>query len=181
MDPVRVLGWLAGGVLLFAILLFVLGAWIAGVILLGLSLALLTLFVSSAKRKPESRAGRRLRAVAGPAQAASGRVRSFSRLVVVSGRVGLQAGPRLARIRLRRRRLKRRLQAHFRPLGEAVYGDEEDRVGQLRERASTLEEQCREADREARGILAGVREQIGRERATGAPTQAIAERHTSGL
>src|SRR5205823_937841 len=77
--PAPLLGALGALACLIAIALFAAGAWIDGMILLGISLALVTLFVSAVRREPDSQLALLTRATVD-------RSRSLARLAAISAR-----------------------------------------------------------------------------------------------
>jgi len=163
---VPLLGALGAVAFPIAIVLFAVGAWIAGMILLGLSLALVTLFLSGVRGQPDSRSARLARSAVGWA-------RSLTRLTAVSARAWSRAALDLVKIRRRQRRLRHQLRDRLAPLGEAVCHDDQRRAEALKARASELEQALRETERQASAAVGGARRQIERERAPSQPTQPL--------
>jgi RNA polymerase subunit RPABC4/transcription elongation factor Spt4 len=166
-DPVPLLGGAGGVALLVAIILFASGSSIGGVIVLILSLALLTLFFAAVERQPETRTAQATRI-------AVDRVRSLLRLAAVTALARSHAGLGLLRIRRRQQRIRSQLQGRLKPLGEAVHQGDHRRAELLKQQATELERRLGEAELEASAVLGAARTEIGRERRTVEPTQALA-------
>jgi hypothetical protein len=174
-DPVPLLGGGGSVALLVATILFVSGSPVGGAIVVGLSFALLTLFFSAAERQPETQTAR-------VARIAVDRVRSLLRVATVTALARARVGVGLLRIRRRQRRIRSQLQRRLEPLGEAVYQGDHRRADLLKQQAAELERKLDEAELEASVVIGAARTEIGRERATAEPTQALgSQRQSAGM
>jgi hypothetical protein len=166
-HPVPLLGGLGSLALLAAIVLLAAGSLVGGLIVLVLAAASLTLFFAGVRREPDAPAARGTLSVID-------RSRSLTRLVAVAIRAWGRGGLGLLRIRRRQHRLRSELQDRLRPLGEAAYREDEERVERLKRRAAEIEQRLKEAAREASAMIASTRQEIDDERAIVAPTEAFA-------
>ena len=164
--PAPLLGALGAVACLIAIVLFAAGAWIDGMILLGISLALVTLFVSAVRREPDSQLALLTRATVD-------RSRSLARLAAISARASSRAALHLVSIRRRRRHLRHELRDRLAPLGEAVCHGDELRAKALKAQVSELERALRATEQEASAAVGGARQKIKHERATSERTQPL--------
>jgi hypothetical protein len=93
--------------------------------------------------------------------------------IVIGVRIWSRAGVELVRIRARQQRLRRRLRATLRPLGEAVHREDQVRTQALREQARAIEDQLAELERRASAVSAAAHKAAERERETLQPTRSI--------
>lgn len=166
-DPVPLSGGLGVLALLAAIALLATGSLVAGLIVLGLAVALLTLFAGGVRRHPYEPLARLT-------LTAADRLRALTRFLAVTARAWGRAGLDLLRIRHRRHRLRRELNASLAPLGEAVHHDDHPRAEALKGQAADLQQKLAETEREASATVASARQEIERERTAIEPTQALA-------
>jgi len=157
-HPVPLLGGLGVLALLVAVVLLAGPSVVGGLVLGVLAIALLTLFLAGVRREPD----------------AIDRSRSLARLGAVTIRALGRAAVDLLRIRRRQHRLRGQLRGRLQPLGEAVYRDDQRRAEALKQQAAQLEEELRETQLEASGVIASTKHEIERERAMAAPTQRLA-------
>ena len=166
-HPVPLLGGLGVLALLVAVVLLAGPSVVGGLVLGVLAIALLTLFLAGVRREPDAPFGRlTLRAI--------DRSRSLARLGAVTIRALGRAAVDLLRIRRRQHRLRGQLRGRLQPLGEAVYRDDQRRAEALKQQAAQLEEELRETQLEASGVIASTKHEIERERAMAAPPQRLA-------
>jgi multidrug resistance efflux pump len=168
---VPLLGGAGSVALLVAIMLLASGALVAGLILLVLAIVLLALFVGGVRREPETPTARLT-------LMAAHRSGTLARLCVVTIRARGRAGADLLRIRRRQHQLRSELKASLAPLGEAVHHDDQPRAQALKEKARELEQALSQTEHEASLAIAAARQEIERERATSAATEALSPLHT---
>lgn len=153
LEPLALLAGFETAGLLATVILFAIGAWIGGAILLAVSLVVLSLCVTAAHREPEAPLSRViLRGV--------DRVRSATRVAVVTIGTWVRAIVRLARVKQRRQRLRHELHRQLRPLGEAVYRGDDQRARALKAQARRIEHALAETERERVRLVQRVRTQL---------------------
>lgn len=157
LGPVPLLGGLAAGLLLLAILLFAVGSWVPALFMLAVSAALVALLIVALEREPDARSAQ-------VAFRAVDRARWWARFAALAIRVWSRAGLQLARIRGQRLRLRAELRQRLTPLGEAVYREDQNRAEVLKAQASDLSQALGAADAEAAVVLGAARERVERER-----------------
>jgi hypothetical protein len=155
-----------GGAVVLAIVLFAVGVTVGGVVALLVAVAAGLLFRTAVAREPESEAARL-------ARRAIVETSSKSRLGAVSLRAFGAAWLEVLRLRGRRRRLERELNARLAPLGQAVLRDQTGRIEVLKAQAELAETQLGEVERKISTVLARAREQVDRERSVAQPTEAL--------
>lgn len=166
LHPVVLLASFGSFAVLAAIVLLAGGSLAPGLILLALGIAFLALSVGGARRDPDAPGAQAVLRLLD-------RLRSLAWLGAVGARTCLRAGLDLLRLRTRRHRLRRRLNATLAPLGEAVHHDDSSRVHALKQLASELEHELADTDREASHVIAAARDEIELGRAQIEPTQTL--------
>lgn len=157
LGPVPLLGGLAAGLALVAIILFAVGSWVLALFVLAVSLALVGLLLVALEREPDARSAQ-------VAIRAAERARWWARFAALTIRVWSRAGLQVARIRGQRLRLRAELRQRLKPLGEAVYREDQNRAEVLKAQASDLSQALSAADAEAATVLGAARERVERER-----------------
>jgi hypothetical protein len=157
LGPVPLLGGLAAGLLLVAVILFAVGSWVPALFMLGVSAALVALLVVALEQEPDARSARLAIRVAA-------RARGWARFGAVTIRVWSRTGLQLARLRGQRLRLRTAFRQRLKPLGDAVYREDQGRAEVLKAQASDLSQALRAADAEAAKVLGAARERVERER-----------------
>jgi hypothetical protein len=148
-----------------AIAFFATGLWPWGLILLGVSLFLLTGFVS-AERKSPGEDDRLVRAF--------GSVRS--RAGVAKETVAAHSGARLELARLRRdtSALAKQRSERARELGEAVYAENTKATKELKERMKEIDDQLAAKEAQMAKVTIDAQERIGKAKLQVQPTQVVA-------
>jgi hypothetical protein len=160
---------LALGLVAFLLAVFFLatGHWIVGAVLVAVALVLARFVVWTARRLP----GKRVAQLAVAASNAASDHAGFARVSVSSW---LHAGRQVMRLRLQQRQLVAEQHALIRALGEAVFRDDVERAGQLKEQAHACGERIREHERQLELAFATARERVSRERVAIQPTEQLA-------
>jgi hypothetical protein len=156
----------AGGALVLALVLLVIGNLVAAIALLALAGVLGAFARAGIRRDPDSWVARVwLRA--------TDRLGSQARVIAVSTGEWSRAAVGLTRGRLRRLRLRRELRDQLRPLGEAVYREQSERAEAIKAHAAALERELLDSRREDAVVVGAARETVERERALAEPTRAM--------
>jgi hypothetical protein len=149
--------------LVVAIVLFAGGRWVAAGVVVLPALTLACMFVSTARRFPESRTA---------AAAVASRRWLRGRLVVVG--VSLAAWSRgvgeIVGLAWTGRKLRADLHSQIGRLGEAVYADDPDLAGYLKAEAHAIGQQLDEVEHRRAAVSADARQQIDRAKETIRPT-----------
>jgi uncharacterized membrane protein len=145
LTPATLLFGVATATLAVAIVLGVLGHWLVALILAVVALVEIVLFVGVARRKPDT-------AVARASLTAVQRARERARWVVESTTVRTETGRTLKALRLELLQLGERRERLLRDLGEAAYGNEEEKTTRLRDELAALDAERRTKEAQARSI-----------------------------
>jgi hypothetical protein len=154
-TPPTLLFGIATATLAIAITLAILAQWIAALVLAALVLAELALFLSLARRKPDT-------AVAKASVRAVTRARDRAAWLVRATTVRTETGRRLARLRHELVELDTRRDRRLRDLGEAVYAGDDEAFARLKSEVVALDEECRAKEDEMRAIEEAAREHLER-------------------
>ena len=166
LSPAPLLAGLAAGLIVIALLLIVLGSWVAGIVFLAMAGVAVSFLAIAARREPDEHASRL-------AIIAAGRADGWARLTAVAVRASARAGLELARLWLRRRRLRFELRRQLAPLGDAVHRGDQGRVEQLKARADELSQAIQETDRRSSEAITALRNQLGRAHAVSHSTERL--------
>lgn len=164
--PIPLLGGMAAGALVLAIVMFASVGWVPGIGLLLVSGALVGLLAAGLRRQPES----------ATAQALSGllvRGRDMSGFLLRSGRMWGRTGVELGSLRWQRIRLERELRKLLTPLGEAVHQDDIERTAVLKSQAAALQRQLDELGSLETSLVSTAQSRLERERVPVQATEAL--------
>jgi uncharacterized membrane protein YphA (DoxX/SURF4 family) len=170
----RYFGVPPGGVLLVlgvagmigAIALFATGLWPWGLIVLGVSLFLVTGFISAKRRSPDEE---------GSASRAFASVRS--RAGVAKETVAAHGGARIELARLRRDAsgLARRRSECARELGAAVYAKNTTATKELKQRMKEIDDELAAKEAQMAKVTIDARERVGKAKLQAQPTEVVAD------
>jgi hypothetical protein len=152
--------------LVVAIVLFAGGRWVAAGVVLLPALTLACMFVSTAKRFPESR-------TAGAAVASRRWLRGRLAVAGVSLAAWSHGVREIVGLAWTRRKLRADLDAQIGRLGEAVYADDPDLANYLKAEAHANSEQLDELERRRDAVAAEARQQIDQAKETIRPTEIV--------
>lgn len=156
--PVPLLGGLALGALILAIVLGIAAGPIPGIGLLVVSAALFALLLTGVRRQPDSPIS----------QVVSGlivRTRDTASFSISSLGTWTTTGREIISLRARRFRLQRQLRRRLTPLGEAVHQSDAARAEELKAELADLQRQLEEARRHESAALTAAQSAVERERA----------------
>jgi type IV secretory pathway TrbD component len=156
-TPPTLLFGIATATLATAITLAILQHWIAALLLAALVLVELTLFLSLARRKPDT-------AVAKVSVRAVTRARERAAWLVRATTVRTETGRRLTRLRHELLELDGRRDRALLELGAAAYVGDEDVAGHVRAELTALDEERRSKEDEMRTIEEAARDHLERGR-----------------
>jgi type IV secretory pathway VirB3-like protein len=162
-TPPTLLFGIATATLAIAIVLAILAHWIAAIVLAALVLVELALFVSLARRKPDT-------AVAKASATAVTRVRERAAWLVRSTSVRTEAGRRLTPLRHELLELDGAREQKLRNLGAAVYEGDEAAAERVKAEVAALDDERRRKEDEMRAIEEAAREDLERGRRQVQPT-----------
>lgn len=154
-TPPTLLFGIATATLAIAITLAILAHWIAALVLAALVLAELALFLSLARRKPDT-------AVAKASVRVVTRARDRAAWLVRATTVRTETGRRLTRLRYELLELDARRGRQLRDLGEAVYTGDDEGSERLKSELTALDEERRGKEDEMRAIEEAAREHLER-------------------
>jgi type IV secretory pathway VirB3-like protein len=162
-TPPTLLFGIATATLAIAVVLAILAHWIAALVLAALVLVELALFLSLARRKPDT-------AVAKTSVRAVTRARERAAWVVRSTSVRTEAGRRLTPLRHELMELDGARERKLRDLGAAVYDGDEAGVGRVKAEIVALDEERRRKEDEMRAIEEAARQDLEHGRLQVQPT-----------
>ena len=162
-TPPMLLFATATATLAIAIALAILERWVASIVLALVSLALLALFISAARRKPDT-------AFARNSARAVGRVRERTGWMLESVAIRSETGRRVARLRQELLAAAERREALLRELGGAVYGGDSEASERVKGELAELAASAEAKEEEMQAILDTAQERIARGRARVQPT-----------
>jgi hypothetical protein len=154
-TPPTLLFGIATATLALAITLAILAHWIAALVLAALVLAELALFLSLARRKPDT-------AVAKASVRVVTRARERAAWLVRATTVRTDAGRRLTRLRHELLELDAWRDRRLRDLGEVVYAGDDEAAERLKSELTVLDEERRGKEDEMRAIEEAAREHLDR-------------------
>ena len=156
-TPPTLLFGIATATLAIAIVLAILKHWIAALVLAALVLVELALFLSLARRKPDT-------AVAKASVGAVTRARERAAWLVRSTSVRTEASRRTTRLRHELLELDGRRERTFRDLGAAAYSGDDATTERLKAELAALDDGRRQKEDEMRAIEETAREHLERGR-----------------
>jgi len=162
-TPPTLLFGIATATLAIAIVLAVLAHWIAALVLAALVLVELALFLSLARRKPDT-------VVAKTSVRAVTRARERAAWLVRSTSVRTEAGRRLTPLRHELMELDADRERKLRDLGAAVYRDDEADAQRVKAEVVALDDERRRKESEMRAIEEAARQDLDRGRQQVQPT-----------
>jgi hypothetical protein len=148
-----------------AIVLFATGLWPWGLIALGVSLFLVTGYISAQQRHPgdEGRASRALSSVR-------------TRAGVAKETVAAHSGARIELVRLRRdaSALTKQRSERARGLGEAVYAENKAAMKELKHQMQEIDDELKAKEAQMAQVTMDAHERVGKARLQAQPTQVVA-------
>ncbi len=162
-TPPMLLFGTATAALAVALALAILTHWVAAIILAVVSLLLLALFVSIARRRPETTLAR-------VSATAVDRVRERTAWMVELMSVRTAAGRELARLRNELFALSGVREARLRDLGAAVYAEDEEATQALTDEIRRLDDVAQEKEAEMHAVAEAAEERIRKGRLSVQPT-----------
>ena len=162
-TPPTLLFGIATATLAVAVVLAILALWIAAIVLGALVLVELALFLSLARRKPDT-------PVARVSARTATRAREHAAWLVRSMSVRTEAGRRLTRLRHEVLQLDSVRERKLRDLGAAVYEGDEAAVERVKAEVATLDDERGRKEDEMRAIEEAARQDLERGRQEVQPT-----------
>jgi zinc-ribbon domain len=162
-TPPMLLFALAAAAIAIAIVLAVLEHWVSAIVLAAVSLALLGLFVSVARRKPDTTFAR-------SSARAVDRMRERTGWLVESVAIRSETGRRVSRLRSDLLAADSRREAALRELGAAVYAEDAEATQTQKAQLAALDESIRAKEDEMQSIVHEAQERIARGRSRVQPT-----------
>jgi flagellar motility protein MotE (MotC chaperone) len=152
-----------------AIALFVTGLWPWGLIALGLSMFVITGFISQARRLP-GEAPAAGRATVATLAAVRSRAGAVKETIAAHGSARIE----LARLRRDVSRLARERGERARELGEAVYAKNTTATKDLKQRIKAIDDQIEAKEAQMTKVTMDARDRIGKAKLQVQPTQVVA-------
>ena len=162
-TPPTPLFGVACATLAIAIVLAVLGHWVAALVLAAVVLGEVAMFLSVARRKPDT-------GVARASSTAVRRVSERARWIVEATTVRTEAGRGMTALRRELLELSDRRERALRDFGAAVYDGDEEGAERLEEELRAIDEAGQEKERQLRAIAEAAEERLQAGRQSVQPT-----------
>jgi hypothetical protein len=162
-TPPTLLFGVACATLAIAIVLAVLGHWVAALVLAAVVLGEVAMFLSVARRKPDT-------GVARASSTAVRRVSDRARWIVEATSVRTEAGRGMTALRRELLELSDRRERALRDFGAAVYDGDEEGAERLEQELRAIDEEGKEKERQLRAIAEAAEERLRAGRQSVQPT-----------